>query len=216
MTAAAPATRLGLHTFDLHDLAPYAHRKPLPVGPLDHWLFYVGVDDVHGILHYLHSRFNEVGKGNMFGWDDEQLNDDIVGAANLPHVLVKWSLDARQAGGVHEAKILAADFQANPAGFRTWFKIMNSSTGQITHTKGGVLDNTVGYEGSTNWSASGEGIFVPYATQAGGKGYQAQNNTLMVFTDRPTIDSFTAELDAEHSSGRPVVPKFDQPATAPA
>src|ERR1019366_3575758 len=59
----------------------------------------------------------------------------------------------------------------------------------------------VGFEGSTNWSASGEGTFVVKG-KAGGPGYKAQNNTLAVFTDPDTIARFTAELVAEHLAAR--------------
>ena len=85
----------------------------------------------------------------------------------------------------------------DPAAFNTHFAIGQSATSQISHTKGGVLDGKVGFEGSTNWSSSGEGTFVA-SGHAGGAGYKAQNNTLAVFTDPDTIARFTAELIAEH------------------
>jgi hypothetical protein len=74
-----------------------------------------------------------------------------------------------------------------------------------------VLDGIVGFEGSTNWSASGEGTFVTGQTAPGGPGYVAQNNTLTVFTDADTNARFTAELIAEHlvavDQGGSLVPK---------
>jgi hypothetical protein len=60
-----------------------------------------------------------------------------------------------------------------------------------------VADGKVGGEGSTNWSATGEGTFV-VAGKAGGPGYKAQNNTQSIFTDPDTISRFSAELIAEH------------------
>jgi hypothetical protein len=63
------------------------------------------------------------------------------------------------------------------------------------------LDGRVGFEGSTNWSASGEGTFVVKG-RPGRPGYKAQNNTLAVFTDPETIARFTAELVAEHLAAR--------------
>jgi hypothetical protein len=59
----------------------------------------------------------------------------------------------------------------------------------------------VGFEGSTNWSASGEGTFL-LKGGPGGPGYKAQNNTLAVFTDPDTLARFTAELVAEHLAAR--------------
>ncbi len=72
-----------------------------------------------------------------------------------------------------------------------------SDTHQILHTKGGVCDGIVGFEGSTNWSDSGEGTFVVKG-QPGGKGYKAQSNTLSVFTDPDARRTFTANLINEH------------------
>jgi hypothetical protein len=92
---------------------------------------------------------------------------------------------------------LSSNVAKDPTAFNTHFAIGQSATHQITHTKGGVIDGRVGFEGSTNWSASGEGTFVVKGS-AGGAGYKAQNNTLAVFTDQDTIARFTAELIAEH------------------
>ncbi len=105
------------------------------------------------------------------------------------------------AGGVLEKAILDADLHRDPVAFNTHVVVGQSATHQISHTKGGVLDGRVGFEGSTNWSASGEGTFVVKG-QPGGPGYRAQNNTLAVFTDPDTIARFNAELVAEHLAAR--------------
>jgi hypothetical protein len=120
------------------------------------------------------------------------------------------TLDKSQAGGVHEKAILDADLHRDPVAFNTHVAIGQSATHQISHTKGGVLDGRVGFEGSTNWSASGEGTFVVKG-HPGGPGYRAQNNTLAVFTDPDTIARFTAERVAEHLAARGAGPR----ATAP-
>ena len=83
-----------------------------------------------------------------------------------------------------------------------------------------MLDGKVGFEGSTNWSSSGEGTFV-VTGHAGGAGYKAQNNTLAVFTDPDTVARFTAELIAEHlvavdQGGRLGVKKTKSQPTRPA
>ncbi len=211
MTAAAPA-RSGFSTFTMADLAGCTREGAIPDG-VDHWLFYVGRDDVHGVLLLLHSRFALSLKGNMFGYDDEELNAAIWQAVEDPSIFVRETLDRSQAGGAHERAILESDIVNDPAAFNSHFAIIESATGQISHTKGGVLDGLVGYEGSTNWSASGEGTFLTGKTAAGGPGYKAQNNTLMVFTDPHTIARFGAELDEEFHAAKLYTPP---PAAAPA
>jgi uncharacterized protein (AIM24 family) len=111
------------------------------------------------------------------------------------------TLDKSQAGGVHEKKLLDSDIAQNPTKFNTYFVIGQSATHQISHTKGFVADGKVGGEGSTNWSASGEGTFVVKG-KPGGPGYKAQNNTQTIFTDPDTINRFQTELVAEHMTAK--------------
>ena len=160
----------------------------------------VGRDDVHGVLKYLLSRATASLYLNMFGYDDEELNAECMRCACDASVTTVITLDKSQAGGKHEKAILDSDARQDPVAFRTHVVIGQSATHQITHTKGGVLDGRVGFEGSTNWSASGEGTFVVKG-RPGGPRYKAQNNTLAVFTDPDTIARFTAELVAEHLAG---------------
>ena len=188
-----------LETFQLTDLAQFTREGTFASNAsADFHLFYVGRDNVHEILKYLWSRVTVSAYLNMFGYDDEELNDLVMGVAEDPHTTAVYTLDKSQSGGVHEKKIIASDMAKDPQGFQAHFAIGQSETHQITHTKGGVLDGRVGFEGSTNWSASGEGTFVAGKTEAGGPGYKAQNNTLAVFTDPDTLSRFTAELIAEH------------------
>lgn len=133
----------------------------------------------------------------MFGFDDDSLNNIIMDKIMDPQITVLITLDKSQSGGVHERKLLDADRAQDLAAFNSYFVIGTSSTRQISHTKGGVLDGIVGFEGSTNWSDSGEGTF-----DVTGKVTKAQNNTLMVFTDPYTLNSFTSELIAEHMAAR--------------
>jgi hypothetical protein len=158
----------------------------------------MGHDNVHEILMHVLSRVSVSLYLNMFGYDDEELNDLVMGAAEDPNTTAVYTLDKSQSGSVHEKKIIASDMAKDPQAFQAHFAIGQSETHQITHTKGGILDGRVGFEGSTNWSASGEGTFVLGQTQPGGAGYKAQNNTLAVFTDPDTLSRFTAELIAEH------------------
>jgi len=187
-----------LQTFTLADLEQFTKEGAYSnTASKDFHLFYVGRDDVHGILKYLLSRVRTSLYLNMFGYDDAELNAECMRCAKDPSITSVITLDKSQAGGVHEKAILDDDVSRDPAAFNAHFVLGQSATHQITHTKGGVLDGRVGFEGSTNWSAAGEGTFVVNG-KSGGPGYKAQNNTLAVFTDPDTLSRFTAELIAEH------------------
>jgi hypothetical protein len=187
-----------LQTFELAELAQFTKEGVYSTNASKMFhLFYVGRDDVHGILKYLLSRASMSLYLNMFGYDDDELNGECMRCAEDPTVTTVITLDKSQAGGQHEKAILDSDMAKDPQAFNTHVVIGQSATHQISHTKGGVIDGIVGFEGSTNWSASGEGTFV-IGGKAGGAGYKAQNNTLAVFTDPDTIGRFTAELIAEH------------------
>jgi hypothetical protein len=201
-----------LQTFDLQELQQYTQEKAYANNASrDFHLFYVGRDDVHDILKHVLSRVSVSLYLNMFGYDDDELNDIIMSLVKDPHVAVVITLDKSQSGGAHEKALLDADRKLNLAGFNSHIAIGTSSTGQISHTKGFVADGKVGGEGSTNWSASGEGTFV-VTGQAGGSGYKAQNNTQTIFTDADSINRFQTELIAEHLSAQ----RLSKPASASA
>jgi hypothetical protein len=202
-TRKEPETRApSLQRFTLEELAPFTKEGTFASNASrDFHLFYVGRDDVHGILKYLLSRTRSSLYLNMFGYDDEELNAECLRCACDRSITTVITLDKSQAGGVHEKAILDSDLAKDPIAFNAHFAVGQSATHQISHTKGGVLDGRVGFEGSTNWSASGEGTFVVKGGP-GGPGYKAQNNTLAVFTDPDTIARFTAELVAEHLAAR--------------
>jgi hypothetical protein len=187
-----------LQTFNLTELEQFTKEGVFASNASKEFhLFYVGRDDVHDILQYLLSRASTSLYLNMFGYDDEDLNQECMRCAEDPSITTVITLDKSQAGGQHEKTILDSDASKDPAAYNSHFAIGQSATHQITHTKGGVIDGRVGFEGSTNWSSSGEGTFVVKG-KAGGSGYKAQNNTLSVFVDGDTIARFTAELIAEH------------------
>jgi hypothetical protein len=206
-TKKSPSNALGdpgqsLQTFTLTDLQQYTRERNYSAdASKDFHLFYVGRDDVHDILKHVLSRVTISLYLNMFGFDDDELNDILMEKAKDPHVLMMVTLDKSQAGGAHEKKLLDSDIAKDPAAFNTYFVIGQSATHQISHTKGFVCDGKVGGEGSTNWSASGEGTFIVKG-QPGGKGYKAQNNTQSIFTDPDTISRFQSELIAEHMAAR--------------
>lgn len=187
-------------------LAPLGQFTPegvLTRGHGDTYLFMVGRDDVHGVLHYLIPREVLSLKLNMFGYDDDELNADIMALFTNPNVHVQISLDRSQAGGVHERALIAADQAQDSEDFATSFCILQSETHQISHTKGGVLASQgIGFEGSTNWSASGEGTGISLKTDVKNpKGFKAQNNTLLVSTNPVFLSRFSARLDVEHQIG---------------
>ena len=184
-------------------LGQFTPSGMLTPGYKDHYLFFVGHDDVHGILHYLIPKETLWLKLNMFGYDDDVLNQDIMDLFKNPSVRVQISLDRSQAGGVHEKTILDADRLKDPADFSNSFCILQSATHQISHTKGGVLTSQgIGFEGSTNWSSSGEGTGISLkADIRNPAGFKAQANTLLVSTNPIFLTRFSAQLDAEHQIG---------------
>jgi hypothetical protein len=192
---------VSLQRFDLLDLQPYTQEKVYATSASkDFHLFYVGRDDVHDILKHVLSRVSVSLYLNMFGFDDDELNAILMKIAVDPTITMLVTLDKSQAGGKHEAALLDADRKQNLAQFNTHVAIGQSATHQISHTKGFVADGKVAGEGSTNWSASGEGEaqLVNGEFNVTGKGYKAQNNTQSIITDPDTISRFSAELVAEH------------------
>lgn len=196
-----------LQTFNLADLQQYTLEKAYSnSASRDFHLFYVGRDDVHDILKHVLSRVRVSLYLNMFGFDDDELNDILMQKVKDPSITMLITLDKSQAGGKHEAALLAADKKESLIGFNTHFVVGQSRTHQISHTKGFVADGKVGGEGSTNWSSSGEGTFTTgmlvQGTYMVGKNYKAQNNTQTIFTDSDTISRFHSELIAEHMAAQ--------------
>jgi hypothetical protein len=185
-----------LQTFTLDALAGYTREGSFGAGDSpDFRVFYVGRDQVHDVLKHLLARCSRSLKMNMFGYDDDELDELIQGLVTDKHVYVQGTLDRSQAGGVHEKKIL----ETWTPEMRSSFAIGQSATHQISHTKGGVIDGLVAWEGSTNWSSSGEGTGLGLHGAANPTGFKAQNNTLAVYVNPVEIQKFSVELDEEHS-----------------
>lgn len=87
--------------------------------------------------------------------------------------------------------------------------ILQSATHQISHTKGGVFASLgIYFEGSTNWSSSGEGAGISLKSDVKNPaGFKAQNNTLMVSTNSVNFRRFQVQLDLEHQVGLAQVKK---------
>jgi hypothetical protein len=198
-TGSTPS-RPTLQQFTLDDLAVYTAEQAFgPTASPDFRVFYVGRDDVHGVLMHLFTRVSLSVKMNMFGYDDDDLNKALMGLVQNPSVLVQVTLDKSQASGPHEKAVLGSDVAQDTGGFANDFAVGDSSTSQISHTKGGVLDGIVAFEGSTNWSASGEGAGISLTAAKQAPGFKAQNNTLAVYMNLYEIAKFAARLDYEHS-----------------
>lgn len=210
MTEVAPT----LQTFTLDDLAQFTAEGAFgPTASPDFRGFYVGRDDVHGVIMHLLERATVSLKLSMFGFDDDAANAAVMRLVVNPSVMTQVTLDKSQAGGVHERKIIAADVIANPEGFAAVFAIGTSETHQIVHTKGMVLDGIVGVEGSTNWSASGEGEGIGLHGTANETGFKAQENTMIVYTNPYEIAKFAARLDYSHAvAARQPQPEWARPA----
>lgn len=183
---------MSLHDFKMSDLDPFTRGGAPSTASGNFRLLFVGRDDVHKALRHVLSSVTTSLYLNMFGYDDDELNDIIMGIVHNPAITCLITLDKSQAGGVHEKRLLDSDAAKDPEGFRTHFVIGQSATHQISHTKGFVADGVIGAEGSTNWSNSGEGTFVVTGR------YKAQNNTQTFFTDPYAVQRFQAQLIAEH------------------
>jgi len=197
-TGTAPGHQTLQH-FTLDDLAVYTFEQAFgPTASPDFRVFYVGRDDVHGVLMHLFTRVSLSVKMNMFGYDDDDLNTVLMGLVQNPSVVVQVTLDKSQASGAHEKAILTSDTAQDAQGWANDFAVGESDTGQISHTKGGVLDGIVAFEGSTNWSSSGEGTGISLVAAKQAPGFKAQNNTLAVYVNPYEIAKFGARLDYEH------------------
>jgi hypothetical protein len=217
MTDARPS----LLTFTLAELAQFTKEGAFATdASVDFHLFYVGRDDVHGILTYLWSRVTVSAYLNMFGYDDEELNDLVMAVAEDPLATAVYTLDKSQAGGAHEKRILASDAVKDPIAYKSHFAIGRSATHQISHTEGGVLDGRVGFEGSTNWSASGEGTYIAGLITPGGPGVQGAEQHARGLHRLRHLRSVHPELIAEHliavAQGGTLEPDKAKPAKAPA
>ena len=205
-TDSAPG-RPTLQQFSLDDLAVYTAEQAFgPTASPDFRVFYVGRDDVHGVLMHLFTRVTLSVKMNMFGYDDDDLNNVLMNLVQNPSVVVHVTLDRSQSSIAHEKAILDSDEAQDAAGFANDFVVGESDTGQISHTKGGVLDGIVAFEGSTNWSSSGEGTGISLTAAKQAPGFKAQNNTLAVYTNQYEIAKFIARLDYEHAVARKTPP----------
>jgi hypothetical protein len=118
---------------------------------------------------------------NMFGYDDDELNQVIQEKLADEHVFVQMSLDRSQSTGAHEKEIL--DKWGHEA-FGNSIAIGTSSVhNAISHLKVVIVDGVYTVKGSTNWSLSGE---------------QKQDNELSLSRNAVIAAETRAILDVNH------------------
>jgi phosphatidylserine/phosphatidylglycerophosphate/cardiolipin synthase-like enzyme len=148
--------------------------------PPDTRTFFSPYDNVHEVLKALLASAQHSIVINMYGYDDDELDEIITAKLDNEHVHVQMSLDKSQAGGVHERKLLES-WRNEKRG--NSIAIGHSSRGAISHLKILIVDGVYTVKGSTNWSLSGE---------------QKQDNEITISRNAVIAAETRALLDTNH------------------
>jgi phosphatidylserine/phosphatidylglycerophosphate/cardiolipin synthase-like enzyme len=169
-------------SFSWDDLSKYkAEGRFLDGYPDDERTFFAPRDDIHGLLVVLLGSAQHSIVVNMFGYDDDQLNQIIQEKLADEHVFVQMSLDRSQSTGAHEKEILT---KWGHEDFGNSIAIGTSSVhNAISHLKIVIVDGVYTVKGSTNWSLSGE---------------QKQDNELTLSRNAVIAAETRAILDVNH------------------
>jgi phosphatidylserine/phosphatidylglycerophosphate/cardiolipin synthase-like enzyme len=192
-------TRVPIPPFAWDDLGRFKqHGRFLDGYPPEVRTFYAPVDDLHGVLVALLTSAQKSIVVNMYGYDDDELNDIILSKLTDERVYVQMSLDKTQAGGRHERELLAR-WKNDDAG--NSIAIGHSTSGAISHMKILIVDGVYTVRGSTNWSLTGE---------------QKQDNELTIHNNAVLAAETRAELDRNHDAMLKQMAAQHAPEPAPA
>jgi phosphatidylserine/phosphatidylglycerophosphate/cardiolipin synthase-like enzyme len=164
------------------DLAQYkAEERFLDGYPPDQRSFFSPRDRLHPLLASLLASAQHSLVLNMYGYDDDELDELIRDKLDSKHVYVQMSLDKSQAGGKHEKELLA---QWSNNAFGNSIAIGTSEVHHaISHLKVLIVDGVYTVTGSTNWSISGE---------------SEQDNQLTLSRNAVVASELRAVLDLNH------------------
>lgn len=171
-TSAHPLTDLSV--LDQFAAAPFA-----PGYPPDRRTLFSPDDQVHAALGFILASAQSTLDIAMYAFTDPDLCEALAAAA-AAGVKVRATLDSSQFVDDGERTKLATFLGA--AGVDV--SIGTSEKGAIMHLKSGIVDGTVVFTGSTNWSLSGE---------------EQQDNSLTVVISPAEAAQFAARFDVIHA-----------------
>ena len=164
---------------DLSVLVKYKTNGFAPGYPMDKLSFFSPVDKVHDVLLEVAASAQKSLVLAMYGFDDDDLAKIILGKLADPNIFVQLTLDSSQAGGKHEAALLANMHLPGNS-----ISIGRSEKGAIMHMKMMIIDGQDIIKGSTNWSDGGE---------------NKQDNELTVTRDKKVCAEARARIDTIHA-----------------